>query len=345
MSFGRATRRRLTAAAVLVAALVGASAATAASPADRAAARQHLSQAEELKKKGQLAEACKHLGEGERLDPQLPTLLELAECTEQLGKLVEAQEQWTLARDRAKHDEKPQSRARAEARLAALQKRVAHLTLQLASTAPAGAQVLRDDEPLQPASLSGALPMDPGDHVIVVKVAGHDDAKYAVKLADGDNQTLAIAAGPATGARTAAPAPPPPSSPPAPPSPSPVLPSASPNAAAEPTQQSAPPQASWWTGPRTAAVISGSAGIVGIGVGSALYVVGKHDADKRASSVDARLSLGGMSIAGGGVLLVTALVLFASAPSDETHQHAKSTVTPTLLVARSAAVLGAVGEF
>jgi hypothetical protein len=223
---------------------------------------------------------------------------------------------------------------------------VAHLTLQLASTAPAGAQVLRDDQPLEPASLSSALPMDPGDHVIVVKVAGHDDAKYAVKLADGDNQTLAIAAGPATGARTAAPAPPPSSSPAAPPSPSPtVLPSASPNAAAEPTQQGAPPQASFWTGPRTAAVISGSAGIVGIGVGSALYVVAKHDDDKRASSVDARLSLGGMSIAAGGVLLVTALVLFASAPSDETHQHAKSTVTPTLLVARSAAVLGAAGEF
>jgi len=348
MSFERAARRRLTAAAVLLAALAGASAAGAASPGDRAAARQHVSQAEELlKKKGHLAEACQHLQEGERLDPQLPTLMELAECTEQLGKLVEAQEQWTLARDRAKHEEKPQSRARAEARLAALQKRVAHLTLQLAPTAPVGAQVLRDDEPLEPASLSGALPMDPGDHMIVVKVAGHDDAKYAVKLADGDNQTLAITAGPATGARTAAALPPSSSPPaPAPPSPAPaVLPSLAPNPAAEPAQQSAPVATGWWTGPRTAAVISGSAGIVGIGAGSTLYVVGKHDADKRASSVDARLSLGGMSIAAGGVLLVTALVLFASAPSDETHQHAKRTVTPTLLVARSAAVLGAAGEF
>jgi hypothetical protein len=159
-----------------------------------------LSQAEELKGRGQVAEACKHLEEVERLDPKLPTVIELAECSEQIGKLVEAQGQWALARDRAKHDEKPQSRARAEQRLAALEKRLAHLTLQLAANA-AGAQVLRDDVPLDPALLAGALTTNPGDHVIVVRLAGHDDAKYAVKLADGDNQTLPIAAGPATGSQ------------------------------------------------------------------------------------------------------------------------------------------------
>ena len=196
MSRSRATRRGLTA-ALLVAVLAGASAAGAASPESRAAARQHLSQAEKLKKRGKLAEACQELEQVERLDPKLPTLIELAECTEQLGKVVEAQTWWALARDRAKRDEKPQSKAKAEARLAATQKRVAHLTLQLAANAPAGVQVLSDDEALDAASLGSARPMNPGEHVIVVKAAGHDDAKYSVKLADGDNQTLAIAAGPA----------------------------------------------------------------------------------------------------------------------------------------------------
>ena len=65
MSFGRATRRGLTAAALLVTALSGRSAAGAGSAGDRAAARQHLSQAEELKKHGRLAEACKQVEEGE----------------------------------------------------------------------------------------------------------------------------------------------------------------------------------------------------------------------------------------------------------------------------------------
>ncbi len=36
----------------------------------------------------------------------------------------------------AKHDEKPQSKQRAEQRLAAVEKRLAHLTLQLAADAP-----------------------------------------------------------------------------------------------------------------------------------------------------------------------------------------------------------------
>src|SRR5687767_560211 len=108
MLFESAARRGLTATAVLITALARLPVASAASPESRAAARQHLRQAQELRKQGQLAESCRHLEEVERLDPKLPTLIELAECTERLGKLVEAQALWSLARDRAKHDEKPQ---------------------------------------------------------------------------------------------------------------------------------------------------------------------------------------------------------------------------------------------
>jgi len=78
---------------MLVAAVVllRAPVARAASPENRAAAQKHFNQAQALKKQGQLAEACKHLEEVERLDPKLPTLIELAECSEQAGRLVEAQ--------------------------------------------------------------------------------------------------------------------------------------------------------------------------------------------------------------------------------------------------------------
>jgi len=342
MLFARALRRGLTGAAALTFALAGTRVAAAASPENRAAAHQHLNQAEELKKKGQLGEACKQLEEVERLDPQLPTLIELAECSEQVGNVAEAQAQWSAARDRAKHDEKPQSRARAEARLAAVQKRVAHLTLQLAANAPAGARVLRDDVPLEPASLAGALPMNPGDHLIVVKLAGHDDAKYAVKLAEGANQTLPIAVGPATGAQS-----PPPSSPAAlrPSTPAPTLPLSppAPKAVAEPPPQAQP--SSWWSSSRTAGAIFGSAGIVALGAGSALLVVGNRDASKRGSIADQRVAFGGMSVACGGALFISGVVLFASTQSDEARQHARTTVSPTLLVARSATVLGAAGEF
>lgn len=339
MSFERATRAGLAAAAVLAMAVLGTSLASAASPANRAAAQKHLSQAQERKKQGQLAEACKHLEEAERLDPKLPTLIELAECNEKLGLLVEAKAQWALARDRAKHDEKPQSRARAETRLAAIEKRVAHLTLQLAPNAPATAQVLRDDVPLEAASLSSALPMNPGDHVILVKLAGHDDARYSVKLAEGDNQTLPITVGPVTGAEGSSPPPP------APASPLPSVAPLSPAVAASQTKAEAPGATGWWTGPRTTGAILGAAGLVGIGAGSALCVIGNNDAKSNGSKVDARLSGGLISVASGGVLFLTAVVLFASAPSDEAPPHARITVTPTLVVARHGTVLGAVGEF
>lgn len=274
------------------------------------------------------------MAQGEQRDAKLPALIALAECSEQVGNLVDAEAQWSAARDRAKHDEKPQSKARAEAHLAAVQKRLAHLTLQLAPNA-AGAQVSRDDVPLEAASFGVALPMNPGEHVIVVKLAGHDDAKYTVKLADADNQSLALAAGPASATQAVASAPPPaPASAPLPPT-----------NVAPPTEKAAPPPTGFWSPPRTIAVIVGSAGILSIGGGAALCVVGGQNAKKRHSNVDLYSSLGGVSLASGGVMLVSALVILASAPSDDATQHAGINLTPTLTVARSATVLGATGEF
>lgn len=334
MACERAIRSGLAAGAVLVVVL-GITSAASATPEERASARQHLGRAEELKKQGKLAESCAELQEVERLDSKLPTLLDLAECTESLGKLIEAQAKWTEARDRAKHDEKPQSRARAEARLAAVQKRVPHVTLQLAASVPAGAQVLVDDVVVETASLSGALPLNPGEHLVVVKLAGHDDAKYPLKLAAGDNQTLPIAAGPASGSAAA----PPVAAPmplPSTPAPAPALPAA--DRATPPAE--APPAAGWWTTPRKAGVILGSVGLVAIGAGSALVASGDSGA-----GVNRRAALGGISIVTGGALFVSGLVLLASAPRDDATQHARLVVTPTLVVARSATLLGAAGEF
>lgn len=52
-----------------------------------------------------------------------------------------------------------------------------------------------------------------------------------------------------------------------------------------------------------------------------------------------------IAVASGSVLFVTAVVLFAGAPSDDAPQHARFTVTPTLAVARGGTVLDASGEF
>jgi len=325
MSFKRATFRGFSAAALVASVLASTATASADAAEDRAAARQHLTQAQEAKKQGQLAEACGHLQEVERLDPKLPTLIELAECTEQLGQLVEAKAHWAAARDRAKQTEKPQSRAKAEERLAAVEKRVAQLTLQLAN-APAGAQVFRDDVAVDAASLGTALPMNPGDHSIVVKVAGHDDAKYDVKLAEGDNQTLSIAAGPATAASLPPPPPPPP-----------------PKVVVKPVQPE--PDVGRGSGQRTAGLILGGAGLVSAGIGGPLWFIGHRDGNSLGPTADQQLLAGQILVIGGGALFVTGAVLFIAAPSSEAPARARLPITPTLFVGSNATVVGAVGEF
>jgi hypothetical protein len=322
----RDTPRSLAAIAVLFTALGVTSAAHAASEQDRKASREQLTQAQDLKKQGQLQEALTHFQESQRLDPKLTTLMELADCEEQLGKLVDAQAHFAEARDKAARDELPQSKAKAELRRAAVEKRLAHLTLQLAADVPAGAQVFSDDVLLDAGSLGSALATNPGEHVIVVKAPEHEDAKYSVKLADGDNQTLPITAGPPT----AKPAPPPPPPPPV---------------VVAPKVSTAEVSTSSGSTRRTLGLVAGGVGIVGIGAGSALWYIGWRDSNSIGPTADQQLLAGQISVIGGGALLITGIVLIATAPSAEPTKDAGFRVTPTLSVGRNATVLGAAGEF
>jgi len=325
ISLTRHTPQALLATAALFALLAATTTARATTDQDRWAAHQQLTQAQELKQKGQLQDALSHFQESQRLDPKLATLTELADCQEQLGQLLEAQATWTAARDKAAHDQLPQSKQRAEQRLAALEKRLAHLTLQLAGDAPADAQVFRDDAPLERASLGSAATLSPGDHVVVVKASGHDDAKYPLKLAEGDNQTLPIAAGPST----------------APPAPLPPPPKAAPVAPVH--QDTAQLSVSSGSTQRTLGIVAGSLGIVGLGAGSGLWFVGYPDSGIDSNSAR-QVSLGQVSVIAGGALLVTGIVLFATAPSHEARTTGLR-VTPTFSVGSRSTVLGAAGAF
>lgn len=325
MMMNRDWTRGLAAVALVLASLGVASGAHAATEQDRKAGREQLTMAQDLKKQGQLQEALPHFEESQQLDPKLTTLMELADCEEQLGKLVDAQAHFAAARDKAAHDELPQSKAKAEARRAAVEKRLARLTLQLAADTPPGAQVFSDDAPLDASSLGTPLTTNPGAHVIVVKAAEHDDAKYSVTLAEGDNQTLPIAAGPAT--VKAAPPPPPP----------PVV--------VAPKVSTADVPTSSGSSRRTLGLVAGSVGIVGLGAGSALWYVGYRDGNSLGPTADQQLLTGQIAVIAGGALLVTGIVLFATAPSASAPTSSRLQVTPTLSLGRNTGVLGAAGTF
>jgi hypothetical protein len=237
------TRTLATTAALAVlcaAALTAPPAAAQAPQRDRAGAEALFEAGRELMEKGQFKAACQKFEASQRADPAVGTVLNLANCYEKTGRLASA---WERFQDAAQQlppgdDRLPVATSRA----AALKPRLPRLELTLDPEAPNGTQVLRDDVVMAPGALGVALPIDPGSHRIVVKAPGHEDAEVQIDLAEGKlvKRRLSLGAISAT--------------------------APTPEAPAAPASQ----EVSWWTGQRTAGVVTGSVGVVGLAVGLGL---------------------------------------------------------------------------
>jgi len=177
------------------------------------------------------AAACPKFAESERLDPAPGTLLNLADCEEHFGTLVSAREHFALAA--AGFRQKDKGRAVALARVAALDARIAHLTLRLAPSVPPTAVVRKAGVVVDPATLGQPVPADPGSLDVVVSLTGHADRKYTLTLGDGANVQQELDLGvpdappprPEEAAHLATTEPPPPVAPSLPPVPPPPPPS------------------------------------------------------------------------------------------------------------------------
>ncbi len=165
-----------------------------AAPIDAVTAREQLKQGYALKKEGRCADAVPHLVESERLDPQAKTLLNLAECEDSLGHLVDADAHLLEARDRARTEGHPELETIANQRLDIIDKRVPRLTVVLAPDASPATQVFRDTTLLRDVSLGVALPVDPGPHVVQATAAGIGNRRFEVTLKESESQTLTVSA-------------------------------------------------------------------------------------------------------------------------------------------------------
>lgn len=166
-----------------------------AEPQDPAAAEALFQQAREAQGRGDLKTACPKFAESQRLDPAAGTLLNLADCEEQLGKLASSWQHWqeVVAMLPAGDDR----RALASQRLAKIEKRVPRLTLRMANKAPAGARITRDAIEFGSASLGTPLPIDPGSHEVVVTAPGHEPRRQVFSIAEAEEKNLTLEAGPA----------------------------------------------------------------------------------------------------------------------------------------------------
>jgi hypothetical protein len=158
-----------------------------------ALAQQASAQAEALFRRGKqlvaqgkLAEGCAAFEASQAIEPMATTRINLADCREQNHQLATA---WGLYTDllrelRGKRDAASLHLAKvAGKRAARIEPHLSHLTI----TAPAGVDVTRNGDRVEPASLGQTLPVDGGRYELVARAPGRVDWTQAITIKDADD--------------------------------------------------------------------------------------------------------------------------------------------------------------
>jgi hypothetical protein len=267
---------------------------------------------------GHFESACPALEESQQLDPHPGTLFTLAECQNKWGKVASAVAHYQdyigmvprlPAAQQTRHRDRV---ATSNEQLNRLRPTVPKLTLSLPANAPPGTTVTRNGVDLQGAALGIALPVDPGEYVIVTRVPGGEDHSITVKIALGEAKRVQLEvrlkpAAPAAGA--------------------------TPEKGAESTEAGTSSSESHGAS-RTPAYVAGGIGIAGIALGSitGVLVLGKASTVKShctgtncpaQSDVDTANSgkslalISDIGFAVGAAGLVTSVILLATRAKSE----------------------------
>lgn len=217
---------------------------------NRAAAEALFNQGRSLVAGGKFAEACPKFEASQQLDPGLGTLLNLADCYEKLGKTASAWAEYKEAIPLARAAGSKVREDLATQRAKALESRLSMLTIRAMSGGSAeesaGLDIRRDGVPVQPAELGSPIPVDPGPHTVEATAPGKQKWSSTVQLNDAQKLVVDV----------------------------PALTPASPPVAvavepAKPVDTPPPEQsANTGSGQRTAAIVVGAAGVVGVGLGT-----------------------------------------------------------------------------
>ncbi len=140
----------------------------------RAAAAEALfDQGRRLMSAGRYAEACARFAESERVDHGVGALLNLADCYEKNGQTASAWAGFRAVSAAASVEAQPDRERIAREREIALLPVLVRLTIAMPSQGlPAGAEVHRDGILLSRSLWGAPVPVDPGDHAIVVAAPG-----------------------------------------------------------------------------------------------------------------------------------------------------------------------------
>jgi hypothetical protein len=289
-----------------------------------------------LMDKGNFAEACPKLAESERLAPSGGTLINLADCYEHTGQTASAWVAWKDAAARANSAGKRDVEQRALKRAAALEAGLARLTIAVSPGSDvAGLQVKRDGDPVGHAEFGLGIPIDPGSHAIEATAPGKTNWSTKVDVAKGQTDARV------TVSLVDAPAAPPSSS-------SSTTPTSTTTTSGPPPDQPAPSGGSTrkWIGIGLVGV-----GVVGVVLGSVFGLQAKSKNDQALQSQNCRTSsvcdqqglnltndaknsatISTIAFAVGGVAVAGGLVLWLTAPSSSPRPAATTglRVTPQI---------------
>lgn len=177
---------------VLVAALFVPSVALAQTATDKQLAQSLFDEARALVQKGEFTRACPMFAESQRLDPGGGTLLNLAVCHEQEGKLATAWQELNHALSVAMRDGRKDREQTARERLEAVTPRLPKLTLVPPAKMVEGLHVEIDGASLGPAALGIPVPLDPGVHRASAGAPGRTPWSWEGTLGEGDRLDLPI---------------------------------------------------------------------------------------------------------------------------------------------------------
>lgn len=218
-----------------------------------------------LMKAGAFEQACPKLETSQRMDPAIGTLLYLGECYEKTGRAASA---WVTFREAAalgRSLSQVQRANVAQARADQLQPQLARLTVEVSSQARAlpGLQVRFGTMVLDPAVFGTSMPVDPGEVTVEATAPGHAAFSTKVRI---DARGTGVVAVPALVLMPAAVQPS---------AAAPGAPSAAPAAmpVSEPTAEKAPSR-----GVGTLPIVLGSAGVIGLGIGTYFGIKAISDA-------------------------------------------------------------------
>jgi hypothetical protein len=158
-----------------------------------AAAEMLFQQGRDEMAKGNYESACGKLRQSDELDPALGTKLNLADCESKRGRLATAWELFKAVEQ--KLDPSDPRFAIAKQKREAIEPQVPKVVISLAPGAPPNTTVREGKAVMGSAVFGLALPLDPGEHQLLVTAPGRSEAKITVQLEPGKTSKVEVAPG------------------------------------------------------------------------------------------------------------------------------------------------------